>query len=185
MSRADLGGMAYREKVNFWGNGLTRGSGPTKRDFRSTGMVLLWKWSTGRRAVPEGMVCREKGNSWGNGLTRGSGPTKRDFRSTGMFSLWKWSTDRRVGPTMSYWEKGSPGRNGPWAAWRFRGNRPWVTWRFRESGPPSTRKGYAAAVSGKAANGGRRAAAPTGSFIGASAAAERGAGPFDNHQNPR
>ena len=29
-------------------------------------------------------------------------------------------------------------------------------------GPPSTRKGYAAAVSGKAANGGRRAAAPTG-----------------------
>ena len=67
-----------------------------------------------------------------------------------MFSLWKWSTDRRVGPTMSYWEKGSPGRNGPR-----------VTWRFRESGPPSTRKGYAAAVSGKAANGGRRAAAPT------------------------
>ena len=30
------------------------------------------------------------------------------------------------------------------------------------NGPPSTRKGYAAAVSGKAANGGRRAAAPTG-----------------------
>ncbi len=30
------------------------------------------------------------------------------------------------------------------------------------AGPPSTRKGYAAAVSGKAANGGRRAAAPTG-----------------------
>ena len=32
---------------------------------------------------------------------------------------------------------------------------------FRGNGPPSTRKGYAAAVSGKAANGGRRAAAPT------------------------
>ena len=30
------------------------------------------------------------------------------------------------------------------------------------AGPPSTRKGYAAAVSGKAANGGRRAAAPMG-----------------------
>ena len=59
------------------------------------------------------------------------------------------------------------------------------TWRFRESGPPSTRKGYAAAVSGKAANGGRRAAAPTSPFIGASAAAKRGTGPFDNLQNPR
>ncbi len=67
------------------------------------------------------MSYREKGNSWGNGLTRGSGPTKRVSRSTGMFSLWKWSTDRRVGPTVFYWKKDNPGRNGPWVAWRFRG----------------------------------------------------------------
>ena len=56
--------MAYREKGRSWGNGLpgegqflgnglTRGSGPTKRDFRSTGMFSLWKWSTDRRVGPE------------------------------------------------------------------------------------------------------------------------------------
>ena len=62
-------------------------------------------------------------------------------------------------------------------------------------GPPSTRKEYAAvrnmevpgeraAVSGKAANGGRGAAAPTDTFTGASAAAKRGAGPFVIGQTP-
>ena len=63
-------------------------------------------------------------------------------------------------------------------------------------GPPSTRKEYAAvrnmevpgeraAVSGKAANGGRGAAAPTDTFTGASAAAKREGSPFDDFQNPR
>ena len=62
--RAVPEGMADREKGSpgrngrpvegqFLGNGLTRGSGPTKRVFRSAGMFSLWKWPTGRRADPE------------------------------------------------------------------------------------------------------------------------------------
>ena len=67
------------------------------------------------------------------------------------------------------------------------------------AGPPSTRKGYAAAVSGKAANGGRRAAAPTGVLYdrkadeenkiqadspAGSATAEREIRQVENHQPP-
>ena len=115
------------------------------------------------------------GIPWGNGLP-GEGQFLGEWPDQGVRPHKEGFLVYRNGPIMEmvYREKGGPGKNGSWVAWRF-----------RESGPPSTRKGYAAAVSGKAANGGRRAAAPTGPFIGASAAAKRGAGPFDNRQKPR
>ena len=98
----------------------------------------------------------EPGRPWGNGLP-GEGQFLGEWPDQGGRPHKEGFLVYRNGPIMEmvYREKGGPGKNGPWVAWRFRGN-----------GPP-------------------RAAAPTGSFIGASAAAERGADPFVNHQNPR
>ena len=91
------------------------------------------------------------GIPWGNGLP-GEGQFLGEWPDQGVRPHKEGFLVYRNGPIMEmvYREKGGPGKNGSWVAWRF-----------RESGPPSTRKGYAAAVSGKAANGGRRAAAPT------------------------
>ncbi len=139
-----------------WGNGL-----PGEGQF-------LGEWpDQGVRPHKEGflvyrngpimeMVYREKGSPGRNGLP-GEGQFLGEWPDQGVRPHKEGFLVYRNGPIMEmvYREKGGPGKNGPWVAWRFRGN-----------GPP-------------------RAAAPTGPFIGASAAAKRGAGPFDNHQNPR
>ena len=80
--------MSYREKDGpgrnglpgegqFLENGLTRGSGPTKRVFRSTGIFPLWKWPTDKRVGPEE---RAMGNMEGERAAEGGGPYRVFYR---------------------------------------------------------------------------------------------------------